>query len=85
MLLIDDERLFVDRLGRAGRQRVSRAAGLIHGSLGFRLHHLERFVVLNFLFDPLLEGHRGQLQDLHRLDHARRKHLLLRHPHFLAE
>jgi len=25
------------------------------------------------------------LQDLHRLDHAGREHLLLRQPHFLAE
>ena len=46
---------------------------------------LEQRVFLHLLLDPLLQGHDRQLQDLHRLDHARRKHLLLHHPQFLAE
>ena len=91
VLLVDDQRPLVDRLGRCLRPGFRLAARHIRrrGPTGRliepRLIHLEGLVVLDLLLDPLLERHHRQLQDLHRLDHARRKHLLLRHPHFLAE
>ena len=85
MLLVDDEWLLVHRPLRDGRKLGDRRTGLTAARVTLGLLHLERFVVLNLLFDPFLERLERQLQDLHRLDHARRKHLLLRHPHFLAE
>ena len=86
MILVDDQRLLVDgpfdrrRLGIADEPHRLRDGAVLPGLL-----HLERLVVLDLLLDPLLQRHHRQLQDFHRLDHARRKHLLLRHPHFLAE
>ena len=90
MILIDDQRSLVhslgQRLGRPFRLANSRfRCRIARGLVEPRLIYLEGLVVLDLLFDPLLKGHDRQLQDLHRLDHARRKHLLLRHPHFLAE
>ena len=34
-----------------------------------------------FLLDPLLQRHQGELENLHALDHARREELSLLHPH----
>ena len=43
-----------------------------------RLFNLvEHRIVFHLLFDALLQGHDRQLQDFHRLDHPRCKHLLL--------
>ncbi len=42
---------------------------------------LEDRVLLQLLFDAFLEGHDRQLQDLHRLDHARSQNHLLLQPH----
>jgi hypothetical protein len=85
MVLVDHERLLVDRaLGRRRRQ-FGDGPRLGTGGIPPSLLHLERLVVLDLLLDPLFERLERQLQDLHRLDHARRKHLLLRHPHVLAE
>ena len=86
MVLIDDQRPLVHwplrhrRLCLGAHWSSLSGPGLLAG-----LVHLQRLVVLDLLLDPLLERHHRQLQNLHRLDHARRKHLLLRHPHFLAE
>ena len=85
MVLVDDQRPFVDgplggRLRGVGDGHDRLGAPLLAGLLD-----LQRLVVLDLLLDPFLEGHDRELEDLHRLDHARRKHLLLRHPHFLAE
>ena len=76
----EDQRLLCGRLGGLLRLRLLRAS-----RLGLRLNQFERLVVLDFLLNPLLKSHQRQLQNLHRLDHAGRKHLLLRHPHFLPE
>ena len=93
MVLVDDERPLIDgpfRRGVGGIGRGGNGADLGVLTIGdsriaARVVDFERLVVLDLLFDPLLERHHRQLQDLHRLDHARRKHLLLRQPHFLAE
>ena len=86
MFLVDDQRLLIDRLLSLGRLRLGGGPQRVDGRAFLPgLLNLERLVVLDLLFDPFLERHHCQLQDLHRLDHAGRKHLLLRHPHFLAE
>ena len=86
VVLVDDQGLLIDRLLGRRRFPVDRQPHkLARRRLLPRLLHLQSLVVLDLLLDSLLERHHGQLQDLHRLDHAGRKHLLLRHPHFLAE
>ncbi len=79
-VLVDDQlalfgsrRVGISRLDRFGRQ------------IGILFDQLQRLVFLHFLFDPFLQGHDRQLQDFHRLDHARREHLLLNQPQFLSE
>ena len=49
--------------------------------LGIEL--LEQEVLRQFLIDSFLKLHRGKLQDLHRLNHARSQLHLLAHPHLL--
>lgn len=77
MVLVDHQRLLGCRLW----QRLS--GGIV--CLSLRLDQFQCFVVLDFLVNPLFQSNQWKLQDLHRLDHAGRKHLLLRHPHFLTE
>ena len=52
-----------------------------HIRLGFPLAKFQNRVALQLLFNPLLQGHQRQLEDLHALDHPRREHLPLIHPH----
>ena len=85
MLLVDDQRHLVDRLVGRRLIRLGQPGEIGRSAVLTGLVYLEGLVVLNLLLDPLLEGQDRQLENLHRLDHARRKHLLLRHPHFLAE
>ena len=49
------------------------------------LLQLQHRILLHLLLDPLLQRQDGQLQDLHRLDHPRRQHLLLHEPQVLTE
>ena len=85
MILVHDQRLLVDRPLRHVGRGLGGGHHRLGGAVGARVVELQGLVVLDLLLDALLERHHRQLQDLHRLDHARRKHLLLRHPHFLAE
>ena len=64
--------------------RLSSSAGA-SGSFGVDLDLVEHRVVFHFLFDAFLQRHQRQLQDFHRLDHPRCKHLLLSQLHLLAE
>ena len=48
-----------------------------------RLTHLQDRILLQLVFDALLQGHHGELEDLHRLDHARRQLHSLVDPHVL--
>ena len=43
--------------------------------------HFENGVILQFLLDPLFQGHQGKLENLHALDHARREKLPHLRPH----
>ncbi len=45
---------------------------------------IEDRVVLHLLLDAFLQRHERQLQDLHRLDHPRCKHLLLSQSAFVG-
>ena len=48
----------------------------------FVFAHFQDGVVLEFLFDAFFQGHEGELEDLHALDHSGRQELT--HSHFLA-
>ena len=67
----------------SGSEFVERALAFV--LFAGRLDLVEDRVVFHLLLDAFLECHDGQLQDLHRLDHPRRKHLLLSQLHLLAE
>ncbi len=70
---------------RASERRDSELLDFFLGQIGIFLDQFERLVFLHLLLDALLQGHDRQLQDFHRLDHARRQHLLLNEPQFLSE
>ena len=58
---------------------------LFIGQVRILLDQFQRLVLLHLLLDALLQGHHRQLQDLHRLDHPRRQHLLLNQSQLLSE
>ena len=67
-------------LGRLRRRRRPRPRPSTASSGSCFLQFEDR-VFLQFLLDAFLQGHDRQLQDLHRLDHARsQNHLLWLHP-----
>ena len=75
-----------DELALLGRRSVGVLSfGFFFGQVGVLLDKFECFVFLHLLLDAFLQGHDRQLQDFHRLDHARRQHLLLNEPQFLSE
>ena len=53
--------------------------------IGIVLPHFEDRILLQLLLDPLFESLDRELENLHRLNHARSQNLLLDLPHFLAE
>ena len=55
------------------------------GSSASTLDLLEHRIVFHLLLDAFLQRHQRQLQNFHRLDHPRCKHLLLSQLHLLAE
>ncbi len=59
--------------------------GWLFRLVGVDLELIEHRVVFHFLLDALLQCHERQLQNLHRLDHPRCKHLLLSQLHLLAK
>ena len=59
--------------------------GPLGGKLRLLLHQLEHRILFHLLLDPFLERQDRQLQNLHRLDHPRRQHLLLHESEVLAE
>ena len=69
--------------GGVGRLAILRSASSAGGS-GLFLE-FEHRVFFHLLLDPLLQRQDRQLQDLHRLDHPRRQHLLLHQPEILTE
>ena len=71
-------------VGASGGCRSS-DSGLLGRSLRLLLHDLQHRVLFHLLLDPLLQGQDRQLQNLHRLDHPRRQHLLLHQSEVLAE
>ncbi len=81
VLVVDDKLALLDALlsgGRLGGRRLGGLAfSLFVGTL-FKNH-----VVLQLLLDAVVEGHHRQLEDLHRLDHARSQLHLLAHLHVL--
>ena len=50
-----------------------------------RLDLVEARIVFHLLLDAFLQRHQRQLQNFHRLDHPRCKHLLLSQLHLLAK
>ena len=54
------------------------------GQVGVVLPQFENWVLLQFLLDAFLQRHQGQLENLHRLDHARREELAKLLPQRLA-
>ena len=59
--------------------------GRLGGKLGVFLLQLQHRVLLDLLLDAFLQRQDGQLQNLHRLDHPRRQHLLLHQAKVLPE
>ncbi len=78
--------LIDDQLSLFGRGSVGiDGFGGLFRQVEIFLLQVEHRVFLNLLLDAFLQRHDRQLQDLHRLDHARCKHLLLHQPHFLTK
>ena len=72
-------------VGRCVRRLAIIDLDLLCGSLRLFLLHLQNRVLFHLLFDSLLQRQNRQLQDLHRLDHPRRQHLLLHHSEILTK
>ena len=70
-------------VGHAARRLRSSAGGFRLVLVDLDL--VEHRVVFHLLLDAFLQCHQRQLQDFHRLDHPRCKHLLLSQLHLLAE
>ena len=83
MVGVDDQLAFFDAL--FGRRFLDRGdfgrfpLGLFVGPL------FEHDVILQLLFDAVVERHDRQLENLHRLDHARSQLHLLAHLHVLRK
>ena len=61
------------------------SAVVVSGSFVVDFDLIEHRVVFHLLLDAFLQRHERQLQNFHRLDHPRCKHLLLSQLHLLAE
>ena len=73
VLVFVDNQLALFFGGSVGVLDVERFVGQVAIFFG----QVQDRVLLDLLLDALLQRHDGQLQDLHRLDHARCQHLLL--------
>ena len=72
-------------VGHRGRMRFFLAFGRLGDLVLVRLDLVEARIVFHLLLDAFLQGHQRQLQNFHRLDHPRCKHLLLSQLHLLTE
>ena len=79
-----DHQLAFFLAGGVGRQAILRRR-LLGRRLRLFFGQLEHGILFHLLLDPFLERQDGQLQNLHRLDHPRRQHLLLNESKILAE
>jgi hypothetical protein len=78
-VVLDDQSLFI--FGKLAMLVFGNVLGMLGFTVVFGLAELEDGVVLELLFDAFLQRHQRQLEDLHRLDHARREQLALLHAH----
>ena len=80
--------VFDDQLALGVGSRLigrARSSGGGSGSFVVDFDLIEHRVVFHLLLDAFLQRHQRQLQNFHRLDHPRCKHLLLSQLHLLAE
>ncbi len=81
--LVNDQFAFF--LGGGVRGRLVGRLDRLGGQVRVVLQQIEDRVLLDLLLDPLFQGEDRQLQNLHRLDHPRREHLLLQQSKVLSE
>ena len=82
--LVDDQLAFFLGGGVGGRLLLGRV-GRLGGQVRVFVLQLQHRVLLDLLLDALFQGQDRQLQNLHRLDHPRRQHLLLHQSKVLSE